>query len=83
VPADGRARYVIDALASYVVADGCAFEQAVMSANSGNPEFGFLFDLRSPEHAYYRWGTHFQSVDLSREQHASPACLVAVASLCC
>ena len=54
VPADGRARYVIDALASYVVGDGCAFEQAVMSANSDNPEFGFLYDLRSPEHAYYR-----------------------------
>jgi U2-associated protein SR140 len=20
-----------------------------------NPEFAFLFDLRSPEHVYYRW----------------------------
>ncbi|KAK9825189.1 hypothetical protein WJX81_005170 [Elliptochloris bilobata] len=54
-PRDGRARFLIDALAAYVDADGAAFESAVMSAKAGNPEFGFLFDLRAPEHAYYRW----------------------------
>ena len=29
--------------------------QAIMAREAENPEFGFLFDLRSPEHAYYRW----------------------------
>ncbi len=55
VPKDGRARFIIDSLASYVSADGCAFEQAVMSSGAGDPELAFLFNLRSPEHAYYRW----------------------------
>ena len=54
-PRDGRARFLVDALAAYVDADGPAFEAAVMAAEAGNPEFGFLFDLRAPEHAYYRW----------------------------
>ena len=26
-----------------------------MAAEASNPEFGFLFDLRAPDHAYYRW----------------------------
>ena len=55
VPSDSRVRFIMDSMASYVVADGCAFEQAVMTAQGGNPEFAFLFNLRSPEHAYYRW----------------------------
>ena len=54
-PRDGRACFLIDALAAYVDADGAAFEAAVMAAEAGNPEFGFLFDLRAPEHAFYRW----------------------------
>ena len=55
VPRDGRARFIIDSLASYVSADGCAFEQAVMTSSAGDPELAFLFNLRSLEHAYYRW----------------------------
>ena len=54
-PRDGRARFLIDAMAAYVDADGPAFEAAVMAAEASNPEFGFLFDLRAPDHAYYRW----------------------------
>lgn len=26
-----------------------------MEREEGNPEFNFLFDIRCPEHAYYRW----------------------------
>lgn len=55
VPPDSRVRFIIDSMAAYVVADGCAFEQAVMTAHAANPEFAFLFDLRCLEHAYYRW----------------------------
>ena len=47
-------RFIIESLASYVVSDGCRFEMAAMSAQGSNPEFSFLFDLRSPAHAYYR-----------------------------
>ncbi len=54
MPKDLRVRFLIDSLASYVVSDGCRFEMAAMSAQGANPEFSFLFDLRSPEHAYYR-----------------------------
>lgn len=53
-PKDARVRFIIDSLASYVVSDGCRFEMAAMSAQGANPEFSFLFDLRSPAHAYYR-----------------------------
>lgn len=27
----------------------------IMEKEAGNPEFGFLYNLASPEHAYYRW----------------------------
>lgn len=55
IPVDSRQRFVIDAVAFYVLRDGCAFEQAVMSNEQSNPEFAFLFDTASPEHVYYRW----------------------------
>ena len=55
IPADARQRFVIDAVAFYVMRDGCEFEQVIMARERANPEFGFLFDLLCPEHAYYRW----------------------------
>lgn len=55
VPSDMRARFIIDSVATYVMVDGCSFEQALMTREAGNPEFMFLFDLGCPEHAYYRW----------------------------
>lgn len=55
VPEDARQRFVVDATAFYVLRDGCEFEQALMERERGNPEFAFLFDVRRPEHAYYRW----------------------------
>ena len=55
VPEDLRQRFIIDSVAMYVMVDGCAFEQALMTRETQNPEFMFLFDLASPEHAYYRW----------------------------
>lgn len=48
-------RFIIDSVATYVMVDGCDFEQALMSREANNPEFMFLFDLGCPEHAYYRW----------------------------
>ena len=29
--------------------------QVIMEREHSNPEFNFLFDVRCPEHAYYRW----------------------------
>ena len=29
--------------------------QVVMEREPNNPEFNFLYDVRCPEHAYYRW----------------------------
>jgi len=29
--------------------------QVIMEREASNPEFGFLYNLASPEHAYYRW----------------------------
>lgn len=55
IPSEPRQRFIIDAMAFYVMRDGCEFEQVVMEREAENPEFGFLFDVRCPEHAYYRW----------------------------
>ncbi|GAB4814277.1 hypothetical protein N2152v2_001323 [Parachlorella kessleri] len=55
IPSDSRQRFVIDALAFYVMRDGTEFEQVVMEREPNNPEFNFLYDVRCPEHAYYRW----------------------------
>jgi Surp module len=29
--------------------------QVLMERESANPEFGFMFNLQSPEHMYFRW----------------------------
>jgi len=50
-----RERFIIDTMADYVSVDGTDFEQAVMEREKGNPEFGFLYDLDSTAHVYYRW----------------------------
>ncbi|GMH42641.1 hypothetical protein BSKO_10560 [Bryopsis sp. KO-2023] len=55
IPDDGHVRYIIDTLACYVLRDGCALEQLVMEREGENAMYQFLFDLESPEHAYYRW----------------------------
>lgn len=55
IPADPRQRFVIDAMAYYVLQDGCDFEQAIMENEYNNPEFSFLFDVTSSVHVYYRW----------------------------
>ena len=31
--------------------------QAIMELEQKSPEYAFLFDLKSPEHTYYRCGT--------------------------
>ncbi len=33
----------------------CRPRQVIMELEQGKPEYGFLFNLQSPEHAYYRW----------------------------
>ena len=55
IPSESRQRFLIDAMAFYVMRDGCEFEQVVMERESDNPEFAFLFDVKCSEHAYYRW----------------------------
>lgn len=55
IPADHKQRFIIDSTALYVLKDGCEFEQLIMMEQQGQPEFNFLFELDSPEHAYYRW----------------------------
>jgi U2-associated protein SR140 len=55
IPEDHRQRFIIDATAYYVLRDGCELEQVLMEKEANNPEYEFLFDVRSPEHVYYRW----------------------------
>jgi U2-associated protein SR140 len=52
---DAKQRFIIDSMALYVLKDGCEFEQMIMMEQQGRPEFDFMFDLDSDEHAYYRW----------------------------
>lgn len=84
VPSDSRVRFIMDSMASYVVADGCAFEQAVMTAQAANPEFAFLFDLRCPEHAYYRWRLFsLASGDSLKSWRVEPFLMVEGGPRCC
>jgi len=55
IPETVQQRFVIDSLALYVLKDGCEFEQLMMMEQQDNPQFAFLFDLDSSDHAYYRW----------------------------
>ena len=42
-------------MAIYILQDGPDFEQAILAENGDVPEFKFLSDLQSPEHAFYVW----------------------------
>lgn len=53
-----RLRFLIDTMATYVVKDGCAFEQVVMEEQQASPDYTFLFELESALHTYYRWRVH-------------------------
>lgn len=76
-PTDARTRYIIDTMALYVLQDGCPFEQAVMLKEQANPEFAFLFDLKSPEHVYYRWRLYsLANEDSLMRWHVEPFWLV-------
>eukprot|EP00899_Mesostigma_viride_P019993 jgi/Mesvir1/27996/Mv20193-RA.4 len=55
VPKSERVRAIIDLLAKYVAMDGCALEQVILEQQRRDPEYIFLFDLGSADHAYYRW----------------------------
>jgi len=55
IPEDHRQRFIIDGTAYYVLRDGCEFEQVIMEKEANNPEYNFLFDVKCPEHVYYRW----------------------------
>ena len=82
-PRDPRIHYIIDAMASYVVADGCPFEQAIMGAEGSNAEFAFLFDLACPEHAYYRWRLFsLAQGDTLKSWHVEPFILVEGGPMC-
>lgn len=64
-------------MALYVLQDGCPFEQAVMLKEQANPEFAFLFDLKSPEHIYYRWRLYsLANEDSLMRWHVEPFWLV-------
>ena len=64
-------------MALYVLQDGCPFEQAVMLKEQANPEFAFLFDLKSPEHVYYRWRLYsLANEDSLMRWHVEPFWLV-------
>ncbi|KAK9865024.1 hypothetical protein WJX84_002089 [Apatococcus fuscideae] len=55
MPADANMRFIIDSMAVYILQDGPDFEQAIMAEQADKPEFKFLFDLQSAEHAFYVW----------------------------
>lgn len=76
-PSDERIRYIIDTMALYVIQDGCPFEQAVMLKEQNNPEFRYLFDFKTPEHAYYRWRLYaLANEDSMRSWRVEPFCMV-------
>lgn len=76
-------RYIIDTMALYVLQDGCPFEQAVMLKEQSNPEFAFLFDLKSPEHVYYRWRLYsLANEDSLMRWHVEPFWLVEETARC-
>ena len=54
-PENGKIRFIIDAMAVFVVRDGIEFEQAIMEREKESRDFAFLFDHASTEHMYYRW----------------------------
>eukprot|EP00889_Picochlorum_renovo_P007014 jgi/Picre1/34044/NNA_001521.t1 len=55
VPKDERTRFIIDALALYVVKDGFDFEQAILQNEKDNELFNFVWDKKCSDHLYYRW----------------------------
>eukprot|EP00192_Tetraselmis_astigmatica_P006934 CAMPEP_0117654630 /NCGR_PEP_ID=MMETSP0804-20121206/3845_1 /TAXON_ID=1074897 /ORGANISM="Tetraselmis astigmatica, Strain CCMP880" /LENGTH=766 /DNA_ID=CAMNT_0005460921 /DNA_START=206 /DNA_END=2503 /DNA_ORIENTATION=+ len=75
---DARERFIIDTLADYVSVDGSDFEQVIMEKERNNPEYGFLYDLDSPAHAYYRWRLYsLLQGDTLRGWRAAPFVMVA------
>lgn len=54
-PKDERTRFIIDALALYVVKDGFEFEQVIRQNQKDNELYSFLWDSKCPDHLYYRW----------------------------
>ncbi|GBE58694.1 RNA binding protein [Babesia ovata] len=54
-PSSPLKRAVIDLMARYVVEGGAEFEAMIMSNESEEGLFNFLFNQSSPEHVYYRW----------------------------
>eukprot|EP00054_Salpingoeca_dolichothecata_P019867 m.124267 g.124267 ORF g.124267 m.124267 type:complete len:685 (+) comp23414_c0_seq2:178-2232(+) len=57
IPKDRQVRQKIHSMIENLLIEGPAFEQAVLDRvkDDSNPLFTFLTDIRSPEHAYYRW----------------------------
>jgi len=48
-----------------------------MEKESKNPEFAFLYDLSSPEHAYYRWRLYsLLNGDSLRSWRAAPFVMI-------
>lgn len=57
-PSNKSTRFLIDHLASYVSRLCHPFEKLIMSRESSNLRYSFLFDSSTPEHMYYRWRTY-------------------------
>eukprot|EP01038_Epipyxis_sp_PR26KG_P014491 gene14491-19453_t len=57
IPSDPKIRSLIDLTASYVAADGDAFEKVLKSKEEENIDYLFLFQPESMEGYYYRWRT--------------------------
>ncbi|CAH8573433.1 unnamed protein product [Dicrocoelium dendriticum] len=55
IPSDRSVLALIHRLIEFVVLEGPQFEAAIMHREQNNPQFKFLFDYQSSEHAYYRW----------------------------
>lgn len=55
IPTERSQLALIHRMIEFVVREGPLFEAMIMSREMDNPAFCFLFDNKSPSHAYYRW----------------------------
>lgn len=55
IPTDRSLRSRIHKTIEYVIKEGPVFEAIIIAREGKNPDYSFLYDNQSQEHAYYRW----------------------------
>lgn len=55
MPTEKSILFLIHRVIEYVIRNGPMFEALLMSRESHNPQYQFLYNNQSPHHIYYRW----------------------------